>query len=181
MPNFCHIESDFGAVGIAWSERGVVALRLPETDGSSAMGRFIARTGAVEAVPPAWLKPTIDGLGRYFAGTEVDLSSSPIDLDGVPAFHRALYLEMLKLAWGETVTYGALGDRVGAPGTARDVGQAMGLNPIPVIVPCHRVLASGNKLGGFSAPGGNRTKLTLLRMEGARLGAHDPAQMAFGF
>jgi methylated-DNA-[protein]-cysteine S-methyltransferase len=105
----------------------------------------------------------------------------PLYLDGVPDFHPALYEEMLKLGWGETVTYGELAERVGAPGAAQSVGTAMGRNPVPVIVPCHRVLASGNKLGGFSAPGGGRTKLRLLEMEGVHLGFTDPRQMAFAF
>jgi methylated-DNA-[protein]-cysteine S-methyltransferase len=136
----------------------------------------------VEAEPPDWLKPIIGRLEQYFAGEKVDLSDIPLDLDGKPEFMQRLYQEMLKLGWGETVTYGGLAERVGLPpGAAQSVGQAMGKNPIPIIIPCHRVLASGNTMGGFSAPGGTRTKLKLLELEGIRLGLRDPAQMGFEF
>ena len=132
---------------------------------------------AVEAHPPDWLASSVEKLQRYFAGVPTDLADTPLDLGAVPVFHQSLYREMLRLGWGETVTYGELAERAGAAGAAQAVGRAMGRNPIPVIVPCHRVLASGNRMGGFSAPGGTRTKLKLLQMEGARLGTRDAAQM----
>jgi len=174
--DYCVIDTAFGPIGLAWSPRGVVALQLPEADRRATVGRLLRRTAATEAPPPEWLLPTIEQLQRYFAGAAVDLANCPIDLSGVPEFHGRLYREMLTLGWGETVTYGELAARVGAPGAARAVGQAMGQNRLPVIIPCHRVLASGNRMGGFSAPGGTSTKLRLLQMEGVRLGLHDPAQ-----
>ena len=173
---YCIIDTAFGPVGLTWSARGLVALQLPEADRYLTASRLLRRTAAVEGRPPEWLQPTIGQLQHYFAGTAVELARSPIDLSGVPAFHARLYREMLTLGWGETVTYGELAARVGAPGAARAVGQAMGQNRLPVVIPCHRVLASGNRMGGFSAPGGTSTKLRLLRMEGVRLGLHDPAQ-----
>jgi methylated-DNA-[protein]-cysteine S-methyltransferase len=180
--SYCLIATAFGPVGLAWSEKGIARLQLPGVD-SAATLKLLVRDlpGAEESHPPAMLEATVAALQRYFTGTRTDLADAPLDLDGVPDFHRTLYEEMLKLGWGETVTYGELAERVGAAGAAQSVGTAMGRNPIPVIVPCHRVLASGNKLGGFSAPGGGRTKLKLLEMEGARLGFTDPRQMAFAF
>lgn len=182
MPHFCLIETTFGPVGLAWSGRGLVRLQLPDADEAGTRGHLTRGLDGAEADPPDWLKPVIARLQQYFAGEKVDLSGAPLDLDGKPEFMRRLYQEMLKLEWGETVTYGGLAERVGMPpGAAQSVGQAMGKNPVPIIIPCHRVLASGNMMGGFSAPGGTQTKLRLLELEGIRLGQHDPAQMGFGF
>jgi methylated-DNA-[protein]-cysteine S-methyltransferase len=179
---YCLIASAFGPVGLAWSERGLVRLQLPYADSASTRERLVAGLEAAENHPPAWLAETVVRLQRYFTGARTDLSATPIDLEGVPAFRQQLYVEMLKLDWGETITYGQLAERVGVPGAAQSVGRSMGRNPIPVIVPCHRILASGNKSGGFSAPGGVSTKLRLLRMEGVEVGRRPaPAQMAFAF
>lgn len=182
MPYFCLIDTAFGPVGLAWSERGILRLQLPDGDETRTRQLLTRRLDGAESDPPDWLKPTISRLQQYFAGEKVTLSDIPLDLDGVPEFMQRLYQEMLKLGWGETVTYGGLAERVGMPpGAAQAVGQAMGKNPIPIVIPCHRVLASGNMMGGFSAPGGTQTKLKLLELEGIRLGQHDPAQMGFGF
>jgi methylated-DNA-[protein]-cysteine S-methyltransferase len=182
VPYFCLIDTAFGRVGLAWSELGLVRLQLPAGDEARTRQLLTGYLDGAEADPPDWLKPVIARLQQYFAGDKVDLSGVPLDLDGKPEFMRRLYQEMLKLEWGETVTYGGLAERVGMPpGAAQSVGQAMGRNPIPIIIPCHRVLASGNTMGGFSAPGGTRTKLKLLELEGIRLGLRDPAQIGFEF
>jgi len=181
VPEYCLIATAIGPVGLAWSEAGLIRVQLPDVDGPRTLGRLLRRLEADEGHPPEWLVPTVKRLQQYFTGIPTDLSAEPLDLASVPEFHARLYREMLKLGWGETVTYGQLAERVGSPGAAQSVGQAMGKNPVPIIVPCHRVLASGNKMGGFSAPGGVKTKLALLDMEGIRLGARNPAQMAFSF
>ncbi len=93
-----------------------------------------------------------------------------LDLTGVSDFHRQIYEKARGIGWGETSTYGALARQAGFPDAARAVGQAMGRNPIPIIIPCHRVLASGRKVGGFSAFGGADTKQRLLALEGVELG-----------
>lgn len=181
VPHLCLIDTAFGPVGLAWSEHGLLRLQLPDSDEARTRRRLAGDLDGTEADPPDWLKPTIVRLQQYFAGEKVDFTGAPLDLHGKPEFMRRLYAEMLKLGWGETITYGGLAQRVGMPGAAQSVGQTMGKNPIPIIIPCHRVLASGNTMGGFSAPGGTRTKLKLLELEGIRLGLHDPAQMGFGF
>ena len=181
MLEFCLIASAFGPVGLAWSEVGLTRLQLPYADSETTREKLLRSGEAVEAHPPDWLADTVVRLQRYFAGAPTELSDTPLDLGGVPAFHRRLYEEMLQLRWGETVTYGQLAERVGMTGAAQSVGQAMGRNPIPVIVPCHRVLAAGNRIGGFSAPGGATTKQRLLAMEGVELGRRDAAQLAFAF
>ena len=180
MLEYCLIATTFGPVGLAWSDRGLCRLQLPEVTGPSVVPRLLRGIEAREGDPPDWLAPAMVRLQAYFTGVKTDLSATPLDFDGVPDFHRALYLEMLALGWGETTTYGQLAARAGAPGAAQAVGQAMGKNPLPIIVPCHRVLANGNKLGGFSAPGGPGTKARLLAMEGVSIGAVS-GQLAFAF
>ena len=109
-------------------------------------------------------------LERYFAGERIDFASVALDLGGVGPFHRAIYDATRSLGWGQTATYGDLARQAGSPGAARAVGQAMGHNPVPIIIPCHRVLAAGRKIGGFSAYGGALTKERLLALEGVHLG-----------
>ncbi len=109
---------------------------------------------------------------RYFAGEIVDFSQTRLDLDGQTALFRDIYAALRQVAWGRTTTYGELAKAVGATGweAARDVGQAMGRNPVALIIPCHRCLAAGGKIGGFSAPGREFSKLKMLELEGVRLG-----------
>lgn len=162
------LDTPLGACGLAWGSRGLVRLQLPEPTREAAERR-IAATGRVlasSAIPPA-VEQAVAALRRYFAGEVVDLTAIEVDLGGVPPFHREIYAATRAVPWGETVTYGALATRLGSPGASRTVGQAMGRNPVPVIIPCHRVLASGQGLGGFSAPGGLATKQRLLALEKA--------------
>jgi methylated-DNA-[protein]-cysteine S-methyltransferase len=102
-------------------------------------------------------------------GERVDLTFIQLDMDSLPQFHQRVYEIARSIPPGATLTYGEIATRLGDPGSARAVGQALGRNPIPVIVPCHRVMAAGGKTGGFSAPGGAATKLNLLAIEGAQL------------
>jgi methylated-DNA-[protein]-cysteine S-methyltransferase len=95
------------------------------------------------------------------------LSVVALDLDGVPDFHRDVYDIARKILPGRTMTYGEIAKRLGGVELSRDVGQALGSNPCPIVVPCHRVLAAGGKPGGFSANGGVATKLKMLAIEGA--------------
>ena len=105
-----------------------------------------------------------DSLKRRAIGGHVVL-----DLGDLPEFQREVYAVARSLPRGATMTYGEIAARVGVPGAAQAVGQAMGHNPFPIVVPCHRVVAAGGGNGGFSAPGGVDTKLRLLAIEGATL------------
>ena len=109
---------------------------------------------------------------RYLDGESVDFSNVRVDLPNASDFHKKLYAQLRKIGWGKTITYGALGKTIGEM-DPRDIGQAMGKNPVPIIIPCHRVLAAGNKIGGFSAPGGIGTKEKLLALEGIVPGVPD--------
>jgi methylated-DNA-[protein]-cysteine S-methyltransferase len=180
--NYHVFETSIGWLGIAWSEKGLTQLQLPERDRAATERRLQRRApNGVESKPPAWVAETIEILKRYADGEPIDFSSVPVDLTGVDAFRLAIYDAARKLAFGETATYGALATSAGYPGEARDTGQALGQNPLPIIVPCHRILAAGNKIGGFSAPGGSTTKDRLLKMEGVRVGPPPSAQASFGF
>jgi methylated-DNA-[protein]-cysteine S-methyltransferase len=104
------------------------------------------------------------------AGTRDDLADLPLELEGVPEFHRRVYAVARAIPPGEVLTYGEVARRLGEPGAARAVGQALGKNPFAPVVPCHRVLAAGGRSGGFSAEGGADTKLRMLEIERARFG-----------
>ena len=100
-----------------------------------------------------------------------------LDLDGQDAFFRDIYAATRRIGWGQTTTYGTLARELGAgPETARDIGQAMARNPVALIIPCHRVLAAGGKIGGFSAPGGAEAKRRMLELEGVHVAPPRPVQ-----
>ena len=163
-------ETAIGSCGIAWNERGVVAFQLPEASSSSTRRQLLSRVaGAVESAAPGAIRRVIDAVVSLLRGERTDLAFVPLDMDGLPEFHQRVYEVARTIPPGATMTYGEIAACLGDPGTARAVGQALGRNPIPVIVPCHRVLAAGGRSGGFSAPGGTATKLNLLAIEGAQL------------
>ncbi len=160
-----------GTCAIAWSTQGLVALTLPERNEVETERRIVAKSHSSGAVaPPPAVAEAIELIQRYCAGERIDFSSVPIDLSAVDPARQRIYEAMRALAFGETTTYGELARRTGASDWegARDVGIAMGRNPLPIVVPCHRVLAAGGKLGGFSAYGGTATKEKLLALEGIR-------------
>jgi methylated-DNA-[protein]-cysteine S-methyltransferase len=96
-----------------------------------------------------------------------DLISVELDMSGVPPFHRRVYQLIRTIPPGETMSYGEVATLLGSPGAARAVGQALRRNPFALVVPCHRVVAAGGRLGGFSANGGLATKVRLLALEAA--------------
>jgi methylated-DNA-[protein]-cysteine S-methyltransferase len=165
-------ETAIGPCGIAWRERGVTRLALPESDASATERRLKARTAGTRADEfPASIGQVIGAIQCYARGERVDFSRHAVDLAGVDAFRRSVYDTIRSLGWGETASYGEIARRIGAP-DAREVGQALSQNPIPLIIPCHRIVASDGKLGGFSAYGGTLTKERLLALEG--VGADAP-------
>jgi methylated-DNA-[protein]-cysteine S-methyltransferase len=166
---FSLFETAIGPCGIAWAERGIVAVQLPEARAQTTRARLIARfPGVREAPPPPEVARAIDAIVALLRGEVSDLSGIVLDLDRIGPFERKVYEIARSIGPGATLTYGEIATRLGDRGLARDVGQALGRNPFPLIVPCHRVLAAGGKVGGFSANGGVTTKLRLLSIEGAR-------------
>lgn len=118
-----------------------------------------------DAGQPSGLSATQAAMVAYFAGQRVEFDVS-LDLTGLTDFRRKVLSACAKIPYGATITYGELADRVGSPGAARAVGGVMANNPVPLIVPCHRVLAASGKMGGFSAQGGVAVKARMLRLEG---------------
>jgi methylated-DNA-[protein]-cysteine S-methyltransferase len=165
------MDTAIGACAIAWGKRGIVGIQLPEPDAAATRSRVARRFAeALETRAPPGIDLAIGDIVRLLAGTPVELSRIDLDMTGVPEFHGRVYAVARAILPGATSTYGAIADRIGEPGAARAVGQALGANPFPIVVPCHRVLAAGGKVGGFSANGGRVTKLRLLNIERARIG-----------
>lgn len=169
-----------GFCGIVWTATGVARFQLPlstEAGAERAVRRFAP--DAQPAEPPPAIAAVIEAARRYFDGEAIDFTAIALDLDGQDGFFRQIYDGLRQIPYGQTTTYGALAKQLGAgPEAARDVGQAMARNPVPLIIPCHRVLAAGNRIGGFSAPGGAETKRHMLALEGVSLDPPPPAQAA---
>lgn len=179
------VETDLGFMALAWSDQGLTRLSLPEPtrEGSARHMLKWAVTpvlGDEDGLPP-FVADAVALVRRYASGETVDFRILTLDLDGVDLFRRAIYTAALRLAQGETTTYGELAEQAGFPKMARETGQALGRNPLPLVIPCHRILAAGGKIGGFSAPGGATTKERMLRHEGVALSPPSPAQASFSF
>ena len=161
-------DTTIGRCGVAWSERGIVAVQLPEARDIDTPTRLARRaSGAKEAAPPDETQRAIDGIVALLRGEAFDLTAVTLDMERVPPFHQRVYTIARAIPPGQTLSYGEVAAQLGAPGLARSVGQALGRNPFPIIVPCHRVLAANGKIGGFSASGGIATKLKMLAIERA--------------
>ena len=167
---FALFDTAIGWCGIAWGARGVAGVQLPEAGDTETRARILHRFPAAgEASPPPEVQGAVDRIVALLGGEVSDLSAIALDMDDVPAFHRRVYEVARTIPPGKTLSYGDLAARLGAPGAARAVGQALGRNPFPIVVPCHRVLAAGGKIGGFSAQGGVVTKRRMLAIEGAQM------------
>jgi methylated-DNA-[protein]-cysteine S-methyltransferase len=165
---FALFDTAIGACGLVWTARGIKTVQLPLPDADKTRTRIRQRHGGLaEAVPPSGVQAAIDGMIELLEGKPKDLSGVALDLDGVPDFHRDVYDIARTITPGRTMTYGDIAKRLGGVELSREVGQALGANPCPIVVPCHRVLAAGGKPGGFSANGGVATKLKMLAIEGA--------------
>jgi methylated-DNA-[protein]-cysteine S-methyltransferase len=169
-PGFALFDTAIGRCGVAWNDRGITRITLPEASDAAARARLARSTpGAAEALPPPAIGAAIARITSHVGGEPAALDQIVLDMDGVPAFHREVYEVARAIPSGHTVSYGALARQLGKPGAARAIGQAMGKNPFPIVVPCHRVLAANFATGGFSAHGGVETKARLLAAEGFTL------------
>jgi methylated-DNA-[protein]-cysteine S-methyltransferase len=174
---YCLFETALGACGIAWRETrdsgapfAVTFFQLPEATTQIAESRIARKSGALKSdAPQSGISQIIERVRKHLLGDAQDFRDVPLDLQQTGAFARLAYDVAREVPAGETTTYGAIAHAVGEPGAARAVGRALGANPIPLIVPCHRVVAAGGKSGGFSAHGGRDTKARLLEIERARL------------
>ncbi len=163
-PGFALFDTPIGICAIAWSGRGITGLQLPEPTPVATRARVKRRwPDAVEAASvPAGVQRALDRVQALLAGGTVDLADIPLDLEAAPEFHRKVYEVARTIPPGHTMTYGEIARRLGVPHESREVGQALGKNPVAIIVPC-----ADGKMGGFSANGGVSTKRRMLEIEGA--------------
>lgn len=168
---FALFETAIGPCALIWTGRKIAGVQLPEADADATRRRVFSRfPEAVEAPPTRDIARVRDGMVALLRGEKPDLSAVALDMDALPQFHRRVYAAARGILPGAVLTYGALARSIGAEGAARAVGQALGRNPFPILVPCHRVLGASGKLGGFSAHGGIETKKKLLEIEGVSAG-----------
>jgi methylated-DNA-[protein]-cysteine S-methyltransferase len=167
--NFALFETTIGHCAIVWNSRGVAGVQLPEASVAATRARVVRRFPAAQEAPPSpEIDQAIDGIVALLRGEARDLTGVTIDNADTPEFNARVYAIARKIPPGATMTYGEIADQLGDRMLAREVGTALGQNPCPIIMPCHRVLAAGGKTGGFSASGGVVTKLRLLTIEGAQ-------------
>ncbi|MCX5480180.1 methylated-DNA--[protein]-cysteine S-methyltransferase [Kaistia geumhonensis] len=168
---FALFDTPLGRSAIVWGADGIRRTLLPERDPATTL-QLLRRMfpEAEPGEPTGAVAAAAAGMRSLLEGGREDLREAPLDMSGLDRFSVAVYQALRTVGPGQTITYGALAERAGAPGAARAVGVALGRNPFPIIVPCHRVLAAGGRTGGFSAPGGVVTKLEILTRERARVG-----------
>lgn len=169
--SFALFDTAIGGCGIVWNARGIAGVQLPEKSEQATRDRVLRRyPGARETAPPAGVQRAIDDIGALLRGEPIELRGVVLDDGAVSQFNRRVYEVARGIRPGATLSYGEIAERLGDRSLAREVAEALSQNPYPIIVPCHRVLAAGGKMGGFSGPGGVRTKLRLLSIEGASYG-----------
>jgi methylated-DNA-[protein]-cysteine S-methyltransferase len=162
-------DTPLGRCAIAWSARGITRMQLPESNAEALRRRIGREEDALDpALAPEFVRRAIGLIGRLLGGERVELAHLPLDLEGIAEFQQRVYALTRAIPAGETRSYGDIARALGEPGAARAVGQALGANPLAVIVPCHRVLAADGSLHGFSARGGINTKQRLLEIERAQ-------------
>ena len=154
-------ETAIGTCGVRWSELGITEVVMPRTRALT-----IDRSGSAQTAPDA-VRDAVAGIVELLEGTHYDLRSVVLDQRGIGEFQRRVYAATRQIVPGRTASYGEIAQAVGEPTAAREVGAALGENPFPIIVPCHRVIAATGALHGFSAPGGVTTKRRMLEIEHA--------------
>lgn len=165
-----HFETPLGNCAIAWSDKGLTKVSLSaQPNGSDQNSVSMHEHGKSINRAPDWVDRAVQSLRACLQGEDVSLDGIQLDWTGVSAFYQNVYSSLRLVERGTTITYGELAHRVGRPGAARAIGVAMAKNKWPIVVPCHRVVATGDQIGGFSAPGGVDTKRRLLELEGFHL------------
>jgi methylated-DNA-[protein]-cysteine S-methyltransferase len=165
---FCLFDTSIGRCALAWAQSGIVAVQLPQPNEAQTRVRLSQRHADLEeTVPPAEIQAAITRIQALLEGQPTDLTTLDLDLSDCPEFNRHVYAIARTIPPGATLTYGDIARQLGGVELSRQVGTALGQNPCPIVVPCHRVLAAGGKPGGFSANGGVVTKLKMLAIEGA--------------
>jgi methylated-DNA-[protein]-cysteine S-methyltransferase len=166
--HFHLFDTAIGPCGLAWTSAGLIQVQLPEASEAATEMRLgrITRAAWSDKLPDN-VSVCEDRMHAYFEGEPVAFTDIDLDMSRVNAFSAKVYTALRGVGWGETTSYGALARQIGDPHAARAIGAAMGKNPWPLVVPCHRVLAASGKIGGFSAYGGRATKRKMLQLEQA--------------
>ncbi len=168
-------DTPLGRCAVAWSRRGIRALQLPDATDGKTLEALRQRAPDTEERPPSKeARQAIAFVTRLFSGDRSPHHVPKLDLEGHPKYYIDVYNELLAVPPGATISYGELASRAGKPGAARVVGRIVGRNPIPLLIPCHRVIGADGGLHGFSAPGGVATKRRILDLEGTP-GPTEPA------
>jgi methylated-DNA-[protein]-cysteine S-methyltransferase len=169
VPGYALFDTPIGRCGVAWNARGLSGVQLPQPFERQTRMLLVQRSGdePSEMPAPPEVAAAIAAMTALLCGDKRDLAGIALDMSRIDDFPRAVYEIARTIPAGRTLTYGDIAKRIGGVELSRDVGQALGRNPFPIVVPCHRVLAAGDRPGGFSANGGVRTKLKLLAIEGA--------------
>jgi methylated-DNA-[protein]-cysteine S-methyltransferase len=168
MSSFALFDTPVGECGVVWSDDGtIVGTQLPEGRADDTRARMEARfDGATPATPPEAVRAAVERMVASLSGEADDLIDIDLDLSSLPPFQQRVFEVVRHIPAGETMSYGDVAAAAGSPGAARAVGQALGRNPFPIVIPCHRVVAAGGRLGGFTATGGVSVKAKLLAAEG---------------
>lgn len=171
-------ETALGACGVAWRGERIVGVLLPEGSRERTLARLALRhVDAAEAEPPPAIAAVIADIIAMLAGEPRKVDAERLDLSETPELNRRIYAEALSVPYGRTTTYGEIARSLGDVALSQAVGQAMGSNPVPILVPCHRVLGSAGKTGGFSGGAGVATKIAMLNIERAAV-AQPPSLFA---
>ena len=162
-------DTAIGRCGLAWGPRGVIGVQLPERSAEATRIRLMRHCpNAEEIEPPKHIQRGIDDIAALLAGQKKSLRAIQLDMSRVQTFNARVYETTRAIPPGATRTYGEIARAIGEPEGARAVGQALGRNPFAIVVPCHRVVGADGRLVGFSASGGLKTKLKMLKIEGWR-------------
>lgn len=166
--HYATFDTAAGICAIAWNENGISCFQLGTFNPREIeIWRERRVPEAVRTTPDSEVSRVIDEATRYFAGERIDFTNTRVDLTGQSEFFNQIYTALRLVPYGKTTTYGELAKSAGGGvERSREVGVAMATNPVPLIIPCHRVLAAGGQLSGFSAPGGTETKIRMLGLEG---------------
>lgn len=165
------IPTTLGPLGLGWSDAGIRHVYLPEATPEATAARLEAKGYKKRRNIARHLDHSAKRIAQHLRGRPVDLNEVQLDLDHLPDTRKKIYAALRAVPSGTTLTYGELAEKAGMPGTQQSVGTAMGENPCPVVIPCHRVLPASGKLGFYSGPGGAVTKARILRIEGMNIWA----------
>ena len=163
--HYAIFNTDWGHFGLASTENALLRACLPASDPEKLKSRLLAGLDCPQ-YDPNLLKPIQKQIIAYFQGQKVNFTKTlPLNLDRFTPFDRKVLTACRNIKFGQTANYAALAGKIGSPNAARAVANALAKNPMPLIIPCHRIIRSDGQTGGFSAAGGKKLKISLLTHE----------------